>query len=225
MKKVLLFSGFLLLMTMSSAYAIPNLQLFIEGATYDTEDESWVTTSSTFNLYVIGANEAMSDVRISMALAYAKDEDPNGIASVDVGGTTYDTWVYGPAPIVTVGTSDPGDDLPGHGIFPAWYTEFSAGDFGLVGGVGNVMPEPTYWDPSTEGYLAGSKTLGQYKVFSISVEGVAFVHFDAYTVNPDGSIQYFAPFSHDASFIPEPGTMMLFGLGALGLGIYRRFKK
>ena len=36
----------------------------------------------------------------------------------------------------------------------------------------------------------------------------------------------FAPFSHDGeAVIPEPATMLLFGLGLAGAGIVRRFKK
>ena len=117
------------------------------------------------------------------------------------------------------------DDLSAHGVFPAWYTEFGAGDFDLVGGVGDVQPQPDYWDPSVDGYLPNSRTLGQYKVFDIAVTGTSFIHFDAFTLNRDGSIQYFAPFSHDASMVPEPGSMILLGIGTIGLGIYRRYRK
>ena len=225
MKKVLITAGLLVVLTFGSAYSVPNLQLFIEGGTYDTETESWVTTSGTFNLYVVGANLALTDVRISMALANEESADPNGTVSVDVDGTTFNSWVYGYAPITTVSSWDNSDDLARHGIFPAWFTEFSARDFELFGGVGNVMPNPTYWNPAVDGYLTDSRTLGKYKVLSIAATGTSFLHFDAYTVNRDGSIQYFAPFSHDASFVPEPGSMILFGLGALGLGIYRRYRK
>ena len=215
----------LTLISFSSAFAVPNLQLFVAGGSYDEVSESWVTTDGTFQIYVIGANEALSNVRVSMALGYAESFDPNGTVSVDVNGTTYDQWLYGHAPLESAPGFDPGDDLSPHGVYPAWYTEFGAGDFGLVGGVGDVQPQPDYWDPSVDGYLSGSNRLGQYKVFDIAVTGTAFIHFDAYTLNPDGSIQYFAPFSHDASMVPEPGSMILLGMGFLGLGIYRRFRK
>jgi hypothetical protein len=204
MLRILLLSGLVFLLGMLPAYSVPNLQLFAEGATYDTEEESWITPSSTLDLCVIGANS---------------------VASVDVDGMTYDNWAYGYTPIMTAATWDPGDDLAGHSIFPGWFTEFSAGDFGVAGGVGNAMPVPTYWNLSNEGHLAGSKTLDQYRVFGIGVTGTTFLHFDDCTVNTCGGIRYFTPSSHDDSLIPEPGTIILFGFGAIGLGLYRRFKK
>ena len=224
MKKALLYIVVMALLSFGSAFALPNLQLFVDGGTYDAESESWVTTSGTFDIYVIGANEALSDVHVSMALGFAEDYDPNGEVSVDVNGTTYDAWTYGHAPLETAPGFDPGDDLAAHGVFPAWFTEFNAGDFDLVGGVGDVQPQPDYWDPSTEGYIANSRKLGEYKVFSVAVTGTSFIHFDAFTLNPDGSIQNFAPFSHDASMVPEPGTLVLLALGGIGLGIYRRYR-
>lgn len=231
MKKTLMLILPIILMTFGLSQAVPNLQLFVAGGTYDEVSESWVSTSGTFDIYVIGANEALSNVKVSMALGMAQADNPNGSVSVDVSGSTYDEWIYGFAPIVTAPGFDPGDDLAGHGIFPAWFTEFDAGNFGLVGGVGDVQPQPDYYDPSTDGYLAGSQTLGEYKVFTISATGTAFLHFDAYTVNPDGSIQYFAPFSHDATMyppppgVPEPASLILFAIGGMGLGIYRKLRQ
>ncbi|PKK84514.1 MAG: hypothetical protein CVT49_02760 [candidate division Zixibacteria bacterium HGW-Zixibacteria-1] len=230
MKKIWILIFSILLLAFGSSQAVPNLQLFIAGGTYDAATESWVSTDGTFDIYVIGANEALSNVKVSMALDFAQNDDPNSMASVNVNGTTYDEWIYGYAPIMTAPAFDPGDDLAKHGIFPAWFTEFDAGNFGMVGGVGDVQPKPAYWDPSTQGYLANSKAMGEYKVFTITATGTAFLHFDAYTLNPDGSIQYFAPFSHDATGtpppgIPEPASLVLFTLGSMGLGIYRRYRK
>lgn len=225
MNKFAIYFCVTLLLLGSSAFAIPNLQIFVDGGTYDFDTQSWVTTSSTFNLYVIGANVELSNVLVSMALINDKGDDPNGAVSVDVDGTAFNSWTYGYSPLATAGSWDQNEDLPRHGIFPAWFAEFSAGDFGLVGGIGDVQPQPDYWDPSIEGYLTGAKARGEFKVFTIDVTGASFVHFDAYTLNPDGSVQYFAPFSHDGGMVPEPGTLLLLGLGMAGLGIGRKLRK
>ncbi len=206
------------LLIFGSAGAVPTLQLFIAGGTYDEGTDTWVTNSNSFDLYIIGANEALSDVMVSMALDLPVSSDPNGDVSIDIDGNTYDDWVYG-TPML----------LPPHGIFPTWYSEFNAGDFGLIGGVNNVN-YPSYYDPSVQGYLANSNTLGEYRRFHVTLSGTDYTHFDGYFYFQDkkGNTKIkFAPFSHDAesSVVPEPGTMALFGLGSLGLGLVRRFRK
>jgi hypothetical protein len=60
----------------------------------------------------------------------------------------------------------------------------------------------------------------------------SWLGFDAYaysTSRQDPDVFTKAPFSHNAESVPgtpvpEPTTMVLFGLGAAGLGIVRRFK-
>ena len=223
MKRTLLILG-LVLVVSSGAMAVPSLQLYIDGATYDPTTETWISFENDFDLYVIG-NGNLSDVLVSMALSTPEGIDPNGDVSIDVNGSTYGSWTWGYAPLSNIPAEwDGGDeDLPTHGIYPAWYTEFSAGDFGEVGGIGDVQP-PSTWNP-TMGYIPGGNHLGEYKMYSISVTGDAFVHFDAYTT-VNGKIDEFAPFSHDAGTgIPEPATMLLFGLGLAGAGVVRKLRK
>jgi hypothetical protein len=202
-----------------SADAVPTLQLFIAGGTYDNATQTWVTNANSFDLYVIGANEALNDVIISMALNLPQTDDPNGLATITIDGTPYNTWTYGTPNM-----------LPPHDIYPTWYSEFNAGDFGLVGGVANTN-WPDYYDPSTQGYLTGSNTLGEFRSFHVDISGTDYAHFDGYFYFQDkrGVTKIkFAPFSHDAessNTIPEPGTLALLGLGGLGMGIIRKFRK
>ena len=54
------------------------------------------------------------------------------------------------------------------------------------------------------------------------------LHFDLYNKKTskqdpnDLDINAFAPFSHDAETVPEPGSLLLFGIGMVGLAGARR---
>ncbi len=230
--KTLVMLLLVMLVAVPAAFSFPVLQLYIDGANYDAASETWVTTASSFDMYVIG-NAVMNDVMVSMALDLDQAINPNGDVSVNVQGTKtgitdYSSWTYGYAPLSFDPASWDGgnDDLQTHGVYPAWFSEFNAGDFSLVGAIEDIQP-PSTWNP-TMGYLpSGNPHLGQIRKYSINVTGGIGVHFDAYTLNADGSIDKFAPFSHDAgtSPVPEPASMLLFGLGIAGAGVVRAIRK
>jgi hypothetical protein len=59
-----------------------------------------------------------------------------------------------------------------------------------------------------------SNTLGELKTFDIVVDGFSWVHFDAYGLaDTDWKI---SPGSHDVTYIPAPGAIML---GSIGMGL------
>ncbi|UCC79735.1 MAG: choice-of-anchor N protein [Candidatus Zixiibacteriota bacterium] len=220
----------LVLLITPTTLAVPDIQLFIDGATYDWDTQTWVaTTTGSVDLYVISANDAKADIIVSVALGH--DDDPS-LMTVDFGGTVINPgdWVYGSGPISNAPSQWNGsEDLPKHSVFPTWYSEVHTGAYGLGMNVGDVQPGPDFWDPSIPSGPANA--LGEYKIFTVDLSGPvgSSVHFDAYTLNPDGTIDKFAPFSHDATttIVPEPGTFALMGSGllALGFGIYRKRKR
>ena len=228
------------------AHAVPQLQLYVEGATYNTDHESWVfdlTSGDPLRLWVIGNVEGpgghgtIRDVKLSFV--YPDPVPLNGGPDVSItltpsttggfGGYTdtstpiAPTWLQvddsGALPLLGDGSS-----LPAHGTYGAGFEwqEFAIGDFSA-----------TDWpiaDFISTFPTAPSVTTGQINVYDVVITGdISDVHIDAYDHIVAGNHAHsrFAPFSHDAgtginSPVPEPGTLLLTALGLLGLTLARR---
>jgi hypothetical protein len=127
--RYLLLITLLVLSLATSVWAIPNLQIYIPGAEYDTATETWIINSYNYELWVIGAHLNVRDVKIALAVPVPTDE--NGSISVK--------WLEGSLlgnPSTQPGYSEvlnenyagfypwgtptmgDGDPLPPHGVFP-----------------------------------------------------------------------------------------------------------
>lgn len=234
------------------AQAVPNLQIYIPGATYDTETETWVIEALEYDLWVVGANQPIFDVKA--AFAAPTDEDGSITITWLDGSATVpsyidNTTVISKAPstkeTIEEGSSGgdnvqqgyffedygtpvmgDGDALPPHGVFPSSFYEYYIGDFGTSETVQNYIPGDT------------GTAAGEIKKFHIQVSGYSWVDIVAYdhVVKSNEKIHsVFSPFSHDGdsndgggtlpAAIPEPATILLLGTGlmALGLGARKRF--
>ena len=65
----LVFATLAIIFLGSQAFAVPPIQLFISGATYDWEEQSWIIAGSSFDLYVVSANTTRDDIIVSIALS------------------------------------------------------------------------------------------------------------------------------------------------------------
>jgi hypothetical protein len=229
----------LVFLTLSStAFAIPNLQLGINGGSY--LNETTIASGNSFDLYAYllpNTSNQINDTYFLSAALIKKDQGtiPNSVASLGsfkIGESTIiatGDMNYGTPPI-----NDLYPDLSSHGIFPTFYTETS---FTFAGST--LLPQAINTaDNDTNKFDMYRQT------FSIDLSGLTEgygIHFDLYNLNAylmkKQDLQYdlseFAPYSHDAEgmatrpseVVPEPGTIILFGLGLAGVALFARRKR
>jgi PEP-CTERM motif-containing protein len=234
--KRLILTVALVLSVAAPALAIPELQLWIEGSTYDTSTQTWVTDDSSFKLWVLGnlngpTKDGIFDVMLSAAY---KTGEAGTITLTPATATSGllpspgDTSTpQDPAPLSSGSGTVPlsGDGvttIPTHGIFGTGtdWVSYSLGDF--------ILKDSPIGDFTTSNAFPSSfPNLGQINVYDVTITGFeSGVHFDAFDhyFNGNGAHYIKAPFSHDGEStpVPEPGTFLLVGAGLLGLGLYRR---
>ncbi len=189
-----------ILLGFSFANALPALQLYIDGASYDYDTGTWVIEDEPeFDLYVVGdipTGEEMLE-NVKLVISTDSESEPVGTVMIDGNSLPDDGWEFGSPPFPPV--------FPPHGVFPAWYFVYDIGDFQAIGGVGNAVPDSSgdFFDPS-EGYLDDENHLGEIKSFAIEVGSeLNNLHFDACIIEEDGRIDRHAPFSHDAGYFDD----------------------
>jgi hypothetical protein len=210
--------------------AVPTLQVYIDGATYDPVSETWITTATSFDLWVLGVSP-VDNVMLSVAFMTGETGSITLTPTTagDFDGVLGDDDTSTPGAPVFLGTSADGDIpvrgdgslLPTHGVYGPGvsFLEYDLGDFTLTD-----SPIGDY-----QGIPASFPAIGQINVYSVVLTGFASgVHFDTYDSTVTGKngsqVKYvFAPFSHDAgASVPEPSAGGLLAAGVLASWLWRR---
>lgn len=224
--------------------AEPVLQLDILGGTYDPVTETIVASGPEFTLVALLTPRRNDDSLALLADTYyisAAIVPMTGPADAAVGSFTWngetrrvtEDMEYGVPPLEAVSHHDDGD-LPTHGIYPTYFSEFAF----QFSADNRTTPYNTAETPGALSPTTATTGVAYYQTFHIttSLAGSYAIHFDLYdsyiqecgrlgTCETDIDVNRFAPFSHDAQSgsVPEPTTLLMLSLGAVLAASHRRF--
>ena len=220
----------LLLSATTTAFAVPKLQLDIDGGFYvGGSEESVMTTADSFSLYALAAPKgkvSSSDILadtyyLSIAIT------PAHTTATNLGSFTFNGLTINATDDMRFGTPL---SLPSHGIYDAFYYEH-AFKFDALNTVAEYNVEDNAGGPQAGNDLYSA-------MFNIDINNLSpdvELHFDLYNKKTGKDKSYFAPFSHDAGTtccdptapkppgtVPAPASLGLILLGLMGLNITRR---
>lgn len=253
MKKILLLiAALIMLVSVNTAFAVPTLQVYISGATaedFGESQQSWVTLSQDpFTLNVIGAYKPNTSNIEGVTLLVSVPEGEHGILTIspllfdetpnlltEIGhGSASETNPLADADI-NILTGIYNNGYSSNAFLPAGFNANShyplqnfVSDF-LIYDLSDFDKRENHISDynAGDGTITPSNANGEIKEYSVRFSGFSRIHFDVYGLvdGKNASTWEINPGSHDATYhSPEPATLLLFGMGLLGLAGLKRKK-
>jgi len=216
-----------LLLMGQAALSQPTFQIYSPDAVYagdyGPDQDTWFVVDIPFELWAIGAYHTNTDALTNVALIVSVPDGESGTISI--------------AGLPSSGTEDPGfigfysdtSFFPSGGNFNSHYplqdavSDFLIYDLDPFNNVG----DPIFDYNADGGTITPTNTTGQVKEYWVGITGYSSAHFDMYGLEIRGIDHKWKaswdinPGSHDVTFIPAPGAMLLAGIGVGMVGWLR----
>ncbi|MHC4461057.1 MAG: choice-of-anchor N protein [Planctomycetota bacterium] len=218
----------LLLLMGQPASAQPTFQVYSPDAAfagdYHEDQDTWFVTGGAFQLWAIGAYHTNTAFLNNVTLLVSVPEGETGTISIigyPSSGTNDPTFIGA----YTETSQFYPDNFNYHYPLQDTVSDFLLYDITPFTNAGDDI-----WDYNADNggspTLTGSK--GQVKEYWVEVTGYTSAHFDMYGEEQsaiDSKWKYsweMAPGSHDTTWIPAPGAILLGGIGVCLVGWLRR---
>ena len=201
------------------------------GAFYGTCDaggdpSTWCLGTDAFNIYLLDESSQEPTVDNNDTVFLVFGAIPKSVDATDMFDISPQDGNGASLALIDSGLGRPpvndSNDLAPHGIFDTYFEIYA-------------LTDPTAWtattvpdtQPGGTGSAPGFVQTINMNVASMLADGI---HVDAFICGEGESysnctVRRFAPFSHDATYVPVPAAVWLFGSGLLGLiGMARRKK-
>ncbi len=210
----------LILFSFSTAYALPNLQVYIPGSTAGSagaDQETWVYSGGgpiTLNVVISFGPKDVSVSHVTL-LVSVKQDQTGSITGLPLPGTTHTDTSFLPPGIDS-------NHYPLNKPDTFDYITFDL-DLGEIQKPADKGDVPNY--NAEDGTITTQSGYAVQTTFSLDISGYDYAHLDVYAdYNNSDNGWEITPGTHDSAVVPEPATIFLMGSGLLGAGIFLRRK-